>query len=221
MFCPRCGRPVNENANFCGGCGMPKADIIKYLERQRDALKTPEIPPVEDLTSHVINTVADEKAADDALENDYTTEEPENTNDFVSGEMSEDTYSTYTDFSRILDEDTQPEQPEEARPISQPQDWTVRRQSYRSSGYNYSQPQLLSTDTAEAEEDKRPLETSDFLWMMIISGIPVVGLFYLIYQAISGKNKNKRSYARATLIFSIYAFVLAVVFVVGALFAFM
>ncbi len=197
---------------------MPKADIIKYLERQQEALKTPEIPPVEDLTSHVMTTVADEKATDDALENDYTTEEPENTNDFVPQEMSEDADSIYTDFNSILDEDPQPE---EARQINQPQDWTTRRQSYQSSGYNYSQPRPLSTDTAETEEDKRPLETSEILWMMLISGIPVVGLFYLIYQAISGKNKNKRSYARATLIFSIYAFVLAVVFVVGALFAFM
>ena len=30
MYCPRCGRPVSDNANFCGGCGLPRAEILKY-----------------------------------------------------------------------------------------------------------------------------------------------------------------------------------------------
>ncbi|MEG1050298.1 MAG: zinc ribbon domain-containing protein [Oscillospiraceae bacterium] len=27
MVCPRCGRQVNDNANFCGGCGLSKKEI--------------------------------------------------------------------------------------------------------------------------------------------------------------------------------------------------
>ena len=30
MYCPRCGLPVSDNANFCGGCGLPRAEILKY-----------------------------------------------------------------------------------------------------------------------------------------------------------------------------------------------
>ena len=32
MFCPRCGRAVNAEANFCGGCGLSKAEIERYLK---------------------------------------------------------------------------------------------------------------------------------------------------------------------------------------------
>lgn len=34
MFCPKCGRPVNENANFCGGCGLSKREIEEQLSKQ-------------------------------------------------------------------------------------------------------------------------------------------------------------------------------------------
>ena len=31
MFCPRCGRAVNDTSNFCGGCGLSRAEIEKYV----------------------------------------------------------------------------------------------------------------------------------------------------------------------------------------------
>lgn len=37
MFCPRCGRPVNAEANFCGGCGLSKAEIEKYIQKTQQS----------------------------------------------------------------------------------------------------------------------------------------------------------------------------------------
>ena len=67
------------------------------------------------------------------------------------------------------------------------------------------------------EEDFREeaVSTVDFIWMMVISAIPVIGFIYLIYLALQNDNTNKRSYARATLILSIFAVVISIVFSVG------
>ena len=35
MFCPRCGRPVSRAANFCGGCGLPKAEIERMSQPEQ------------------------------------------------------------------------------------------------------------------------------------------------------------------------------------------
>ena len=57
------------------------------------------------------------------------------------------------------------------------------------------------------------------IWMLLISSIPVVGLIYLIYLAIQDNNTNKRSYARATLIISLFAVVVSFVFIIGFIIA--
>lgn len=215
MFCPRCGRPVNENANYCGGCGMPKADIIKYLERQREALKTPAIPPVE-IDEIKYTNAEPQHDTEPVSADDYITEAQDITNeieDFVAREQEEE---AHPDFEQLLqDVPAAPTQEQYSRPQEEYDNVTEPVQERPV--YNYAKPIPLSEDYApEMDEETRTLSTADFLWMLILSGIPVVGLFYLLYQAFSGRNKNKRSFARATLIFGVYAFVLAVVFVMGA-----
>ena len=34
MICPRCKRPVSDSANFCGGCGLPRAEIERFYRQQ-------------------------------------------------------------------------------------------------------------------------------------------------------------------------------------------
>ena len=60
-----------------------------------------------------------------------------------------------------------------------------------------------------------PLTTVDFIWMLVLSALPVIGLIYIIYLAVQNNNTNKRSFARATLIVSLFAFVVAFVFMIG------
>ena len=43
MFCPRCGRAVNETSNFCGGCGLSRAEIEKYMVKTEAAQPQPEV----------------------------------------------------------------------------------------------------------------------------------------------------------------------------------
>ena len=57
----------------------------------------------------------------------------------------------------------------------------------------------------------------DYLWMMIISGIPIVGIVYILYTAFAGQNINKKNWAKAMLILAIFGFVLAFVFIFGVI----
>ena len=45
MFCPRCGRPVSDIANFCGGCGLPKAEIEKAYREKAEQMPAPVAAP--------------------------------------------------------------------------------------------------------------------------------------------------------------------------------
>ncbi len=242
MFCPRCGRPVSDSANFCGGCGLPRAEIIKQLNRHREAMKTPEIPPVEDLSSRadqIATNLQDEITAPEH----YTTEGQENTNDFTLREEK-------TDFSAVLEDArpegsadaeeeapvyTAPEKPEETVSKAREEPKAAKENVYKAAEEAkqaepkqtvYKAPEYRdyvpggesAPDEGEEfyfSEEDAPLTTADFLLMMVIASIPVVGLFYIVDQAISGKNRTKRSYARAFLIFSVYAFVLVIAFMVG------
>ncbi|MBP1552270.1 MAG: hypothetical protein J6C04_08330, partial [Oscillospiraceae bacterium] len=90
--------------------------------------------------------------------------------------------------------------------------------AYSGSQYgSTSQTASYSSYTPPAKNEN--LSTVDFIWMLLISSIPVVGLIYLIYLAIQDNNTNKRSYARATLIISLFAVVVSFVFIMGFIIA--
>lgn len=176
MNCPRCGHLVNENANFCGGCGLSMADILQHLARQEAAMQSVEIEDF-DTTDFT---------ADDEITpvDDYNTETDSNT-----------TFSHDADFIQATENESQP-------PVYQ----------YTPVATNYhgviTEENIVDTDIA-------PLSTSDYLWMMILGLLPVVGVFYLVYTAIGNKNQNKRSYARAVLLFTIFLLILPIVYFFG------
>ena len=61
--------------------------------------------------------------------------------------------------------------------------------------------------------EERPLSVGEFLLMLFLSGIPVVGFILLLVWAFGGAvNQNRKNFARATLILSIIGFVLAIAF---------
>lgn len=67
-----------------------------------------------------------------------------------------------------------------------------------------------------------PLTTGQFIGMLILTGIPIVGFILLLVWAFSSDtNANKKSYARAALILMIIGAVLAIIFSValGSLFS--
>jgi hypothetical protein len=90
--------------------------------------------------------------------------------------------------------------------------------------YTYAQPTGTAAQGTSAYNTEKPvknenLSTVDFIWMMLISSIPVVGLIYIIYLAIQDNNTNKRSYARATLIIALFGTLVGVVFGLGFIIA--
>lgn len=62
-------------------------------------------------------------------------------------------------------------------------------------------------------EDNTPLSIGNYLVMMIVSAIPLVGLIMtLIWAFGSSTNKNKQNYARAMLILMLIGIVLSIIF---------
>lgn len=80
-------------------------------------------------------------------------------------------------------------------------------QTIRTESYAYAQMPL------SAGEDTSPLSVGQYLLMLIISGIPMVGLIMQLVWAFGGAtNVNRRNFARAGLILSLAAIVLAIIF---------
>lgn len=218
MFCPRCGRPLSPTANFCGGCGMPKSEIekVRPVQPQPAAVKETDINelnstisrleadltgvnPIENYTiDAAVNTNTDTEQSENftdririAIENQYEPQtESEDTEEIGSAE--ETAYSTQSEYSRNA-----PQHP-----------------MYTQSTYTPSRQPVLQEETVSQVD--QTLTTVDFVWMLLISSIPVVGLFYIIYQAfVQQENMNRRAWARATMIVAIFGFAMAAVFSVG------
>ncbi|MBR5252230.1 MAG: zinc-ribbon domain-containing protein [Oscillospiraceae bacterium] len=181
MFCPKCGRQLSDTANFCGGCGLAKAEIEKYTR------------PVQTFAPAEQPTIAD--IVTDA--------------DFASA-------GTVAD--QIAETETVAETPvTETVPVQEIQPaYKAPEASYHYSYVNSTPTQPVQPAVPAKNEN---LSTVDFIWMLLISSIPVVGLVYLIYLAIQDNNTNKRSYARATLIIAAFAVVISLVFAIGFLIA--
>ena len=183
MYCPRCGRPVSDNANFCGGCGLPRAEILKYSRNnssdnnRQKAEENNNVSTEDKSNEDSFNKSAESRETRHTSQNNYTGDYGTSQNNYSSG-----TYSNYN-------------------------------QNYNTgfSGNDYY------TGGYEKAESTDPLTVVDYLWMMIISGIPVVGIVYILYTAFAGQNINNKNWAKAMLILAIFGFVLAFVFIFGVI----
>ena len=203
MFCPRCGRPVSDAANFCGGCGLPKSEIIKMTQIAEPAPVAEITAPEIDITD--INSTISQLEGDltgiNPVEN-YTTEAPVNTN------KVEDDFSVNENIAQEKPVDTIYNEIYSSTVESAQSDYSLNAPKYP----YYEQPSQPEAVKLEAYEK---LTTVDFIWMLLISGIPVIGFIYLLYTAFVQTNDTKRAWARATLIVAVFAFVLAMVFSMG------
>ena len=164
MYCPRCGRPVSDNANFCGGCGLPRAEILKYSR----------------------NNSSDNNRQKAEENNNVSTEDKSNEDSFdKSAESRETRHTSQNNYTQNYNTG-------------------FSGNDYYAGGY-------------EKAESADPLTVVDYLWMMIISGIPIVGIVYILYTAFAGQNINKKNWAKAMLILAIFGFVLAFVFIFGVI----
>lgn len=184
MFCPRCGRPVSDAANFCGGCGLPKTEILRLIQEKekKEALNTPVQETPENLITHGMPVQPDEDIGN---------------------------------ITPVISQDSLPVQPQDAMQEDvQSQAEYAGAQTYQNPSINdyttqnNNAPQKFNTD--------QNLSTVDFIWMMILSCLPFIGLFYAIYLAfIQDKNINKRSYGRAFLLIGLFSFLIGFVFLFG------
>ena len=192
MFCPRCGRSVSETSNFCGGCGLSRAEIEKYIvktEPQAEAAQPqPEVKAEPQTVSWESAPAQEAPEAESFAET--KAEEAKDIKHYSYKTAAEAQPKAEPSYSYTTADSVQ------AEPKAEPK-----------AEYSYAEP--------VKEVKNENLSTVDFIWMMVISGIPVVGLVYLIYLAFQNDNTNKRSYARASLIVSIFASVIGIVFLLG------
>ena len=204
MFCPRCGRPVNETANFCCGCGLPRAEIMKINEVKPVQQAAPAPETLENELNSTLSRLETQLNATDSV-TDYTTEKPEDTtdvltpSDFIQQEIAEEKKNTEFSYTAGQSE--------------------YSRNAPQYPQYSYTQPVYTAPQPVEKpaeEKTEAPVSTVDFIWMMLISSIPVAGLFYLLYLGFfQTDSTTKKSFARAMLIISVFSFLLAFVFFVG------
>ena len=231
MFCPRCGRPVNAEANFCGGCGLSRIEIEKYLS------KTAPQQPVQEAPQQEVpqQTVQDVPQQETVLNSTVFSEAAE---EKIPQPPQGPQQSSATETNHVFwqSEPAKTEEPAEKATENTADNATTSAYTDNNCTYAYSYKKAENTDcaahssntqstantadavfTAAAEEVKKeaPLTTVDFIWMLVLSSLPVIGLIYLIYLAVQNNNINKRSFARATLIVAVFAFVITFVFAIG------
>ena len=203
MFCPRCGRPVSRTANFCGGCGLPKAEI----ERMSQPAPQPVQVDINELDA-TISQLEGDLTGINPVEN-YTTETDVNTNNVENSLESKEKEPISLEF----EDSTQPGQSEfSANAPVHPMYEQGGSESRVQHENRYTVPQTQQTAADQT------LSTTDFVWMMLVSGIPVIGLIYLIYLGfVQQENANKRAYARATMIIVVFGILISVVFSLGVM----
>lgn len=236
MFCPRCGRAINENANFCGGCGLSRVEIEKFAQAAKvnneaaqqtaaaNAEQTPEVKsevPFGTVVNEPVQPAAEPVAAEKS----------------DAEELKEIIADNIDPVTAPAEEKTEPaEEAPKAEPAAESYSYTAPQgaeyhytaqtnpaNSTGSTQYSYAQ-QSASAQYSYAQQPapapkNENLSTVDFIWVLLISSIPVVGLIYLIYLAIQDNNTNKRSYARASLIISVFAIIVSFVFLLGFIIA--
>ena len=207
MVCPRCGRTVSETANFCGGCGLPKAEVERLIK-----LSQPQ--PVEKIDIAEIDSTIQQLEGDltgiNPVEN-YTTDADVNTNkvenDFVASEIQLEIQP------EVQQNAYRYQAPEVQAEVQSEYSANAPKHPYYYADTRVEQPVELPKVPAE---DKNSLTTVDFIWMMLISGIPVIGFFYLLYNAfIQKESTTKSAWAKATLIIAAFALLLSLVFSMG------
>jgi len=78
--------------------------------------------------------------------------------------------------------------------------------------YNYAQPQPNYYQQAPAA-DNSPLKVGQYIGIIIVSGLPLIGFIMLLVWAFSSStNLNKKNYARAVLLLSIIGGILGIIF---------
>lgn len=220
MFCPRCGRAINENANFCGGCGLSRAEIEKFVQASKvtNEAAQPE-EPVNPTPAAQPEIIAEPVVAEVVAETETVVEPAAETETVVEpvAEVVTEAETTAKTAEQTTETSYKYTAPEGAEYHYTAQ--TNPANSTTATSYTYAQPTGASAYSTEKPVKSENLSTVDFIWMMLISSIPVVGIIYIIYLAIQNNNTNKRSYARATLIIALFGTIVGIVFGLGFLIA--
>ena len=121
MFCPRCGRPIKETANFCGGCGLSKSEIENYIKTKSNTEIKPETTPVtqpiEEINSEINNAVVNEISNENIIDIQPECVECENTQQDTTSAQT-NTYTNPQQEQNYSKENPQPAVCEKSQNVS-------------------------------------------------------------------------------------------------------
>jgi ribosomal protein L37E len=239
IICPRCKKPVSDSANFCGSCGLPRSEMERYYAQnpqQNADTVSPDIPPdsksintnndgTDYTTNENVNTKSD--PTENTSDNDFAGGESYGENLNIGDNAGGDIENTQTDTDDKNSLNTPGETPQDNVGGTAYKGGFYTRNpgtdysSYDSGrNYDYVPPNYIPPYPTQGQNTNLPedqnLTTVDYIYMLILSGLPIVGIIYLIYNGFfQNKNVNRRNFARARLILMVFEIVLAFVFVLG------
>ena len=205
MICPRCKRPVSDSANFCGGCGLPRAEIERFYRQQ-------ELLNIQEPKADEADALADDIRS--SLDGDNYTINDEVRTDEPAGQ--EQTGDRRTAFE--VKEEPETKEVGSYDPVYAQEQKPTERMSYTYVPMDPPQaPEFEHTDyEGPSVRTEEPLSVVDYIWMMILSAIPVFGFFYIIYLGFFQKiSKSKSNYAKATLIVTVFVFIVITLFLIS------
>ena len=65
------------------------------------------------------------------------------------------------------------------------------------------------------DSDRNYISVGSWIWMMLVTAIPIVGLIMILVWAFTGDNESRKNYFRAILVWLLIAVVFAVVVVLA------
>ena len=211
MICPNCQAELPDGTKFCSSCGTPLLDLANKAEEVVSEVK--EELPVE---SEVIPAVSDDRASDMPSAS-FDPGAP-----IAVPKQSEPVIDVSSDFPMDMPEVAPIENavPEFQQPAPAPVLAPAPQLSPAPAAAPIPAPISLTpetvpapvvtpnvsvpSETTDSASEQKILKTGTAVWLMLLFAIPVLGLIFAIIFAASGKkNKSRKNFAKAALIWQI------------------
>lgn len=189
MNCPNCKVEVDDQAAFCPECGWNLLESVSVAEQANESVeeKVAEVDTAADAIETSVGSVVTVTPEEDVFLNEkVTAPEP-------------------VVYAPIMAEPVKA-----AAPVSAPV--YTSSQVMGDTGVQTAK----APDKVVVPKEYKPFSTPGAMGFLLLTAIPVVGFISLLVYAFGGKNKNRKSVARAMLIWGlIFLLILAAAFVVA------
>lgn len=192
MICPKCKTEVSGPAVFCPECGV---NMMETLSEDAPEIK-------EQAQENA------EAAFEETRENmDWVEEKIE-----VAQSTSSDVASSVSEAAEEIPESisVQPDNVYAPSPEAVVVTASATPEVYPPAKKQKKQ-KSISVDNNGVTKENKPFTTGGAFWYLFLLGVPIIGFIALMIFAFASKNKNRKSVARAILIYCIIFFLISLI----------